>query len=218
MTKTACIFGSTGLTGSQLLDILSTNTNYSRIIVFNRSVKANLPANVDQVVGDYDSLFQYSENLKANHYYCCLGSTMKKAGSKEAFEQVDYHLPLKIGELAIENQVDKVLLVSSIGASAKSRNFYLNVKGRMEDDMEAILKDKLTVFKPSMLLGERNESRLGESIGKVLMKVLGIFFIGKLNKYKAIDARAVAIAMVKVANGNFNQFVFESDEIQNLAN
>jgi hypothetical protein len=84
--------------------------------------------------------------------------------------------------------------------------------------MEAILKDKLTVFKPSMLLGERNESRLGESIGKVLMKVLGIFFIGKLNKYKAIDARAVAIAMVKVANGNFNQFVFESDEIQNLAN
>jgi len=217
MTKTACIFGSTGLTGSHLLSILCADSSYNKIIVFNRLAKDNLPQQVEQIVGDFNSLMQYAEKLKANHYFCCLGSTMKKAGSKEAFEYVDYHLPVKIAEMAYENKADKVLVVSSVGASAKSRNFYLNVKGRMEDKMRAIMNDKLYIFKPSMLLGERNENRLGESFGKILMKALGILFIGSFKKYKAIEAQKVALAMVKVANGNYNQVVFESDEIQNIA-
>jgi uncharacterized protein YbjT (DUF2867 family) len=218
MGKTACIFGSTGLIGSRLHLLLSNNADYEKIIVFNRSAQSTNIPKTEQIVGDYGSLIQYQKELNADEYYCCLGTTMKKAGSEEAFEFVDYHLPVSIGQLAVQNQIAKVLVVSSIGASAQSSNFYLRTKGRMEEEMRKTGIKNLCFFRPSMLLGNRNEIRFGESLGKVIMKAFGFLFVGKLKKYKAIETEVVARAMMKVADANVGISVFLSDEIQKIGN
>ncbi len=216
MAKTACIFGSTGLVGSHMLTILSEDKRYGKIVLFNRSFQEIENAKIEQIVADYNSINQFAIQLKADEYYCCLGTTIKKAKTKEAFEYVDLHLPVTIAKLALENKVPKVLVVSSIGSSSKSKTFYLNVKGRMEEEIGKLGIEKLYFFKPSMLLGKRNESRLGEAVGQVVMKLFGFLLFGKVRKYKAIEAKIVAKAMVFVANGNFSKSVFESDEIQEL--
>jgi uncharacterized protein YbjT (DUF2867 family) len=216
MAKTACIFGSTGLTGSHLLKILINDERYEKIILFNRTVQSINHSKIEQIVADYNSIDQYTNQLKADEYYCCLGTTIKKAKTKQAFEYVDLQLPVIIGKFAIQNKVSGLFVVSSIGASAKSSNFYLNVKGRMEEELQKSGIGKLFIFRPSMLIGERNESRFGETVGKIVMKFIGFLFLGKLKKYRAIKAEIVANAMVVVANGGYNSSIFESDEIQKL--
>jgi len=216
MAKSACIFGSTGLIGSYLLEQLLNNDRYSEVIVFNRNEKKLEHPKLIQVVADYDQLGEKAQNLIADEYYCCLGTTMKKAKTKKAFEYVDYQLPVDIAQLANKNDVDKFCLVSSIGASVNSNNFYLKTKGRMEADINAIGIKYLHFFRPSLLLGERNEKRLGESISKALMKLVGFLMIGGLKKYKAIHGKTVAKAMIEVANSRGTQKVFISDEIEAL--
>jgi len=217
MGKTACIFGSTGLIGSHLILRLLDDPKYEKILVFNRTLQTYNQQKIEQIVGDYNLLSTYANQLKANEYYCCLGTTIKIAKTKSAFEYVDLQLPISIGKLAVENKVSKLLVVSSVGASSKSKNFYLNVKGRMEFELRNLGIETLYIFRPSMLLGKREQTRTGESIGKIVMKVLGFLLVGKLKKYRAITAKAVASAMVNVANGNFSNLVFESDAIQRLS-
>jgi uncharacterized protein YbjT (DUF2867 family) len=214
--KIACIFGSTGLVGTSLKEQLLNDERYSKVILFVRSELMLTHPKLIQVVGDYNKLEGYSEQLVADEYYCCLGTTMKKAKTKEAFEYVDYQLPVKISQLAVNSSVNKYCVVSSIGASAKSSNFYLHTKGKMEDDILATGIDHLHFFRPSLLLGYRNEKRFGESMAKVFAKLFGFLMIGKLKKYRAIQAKTVANAMIKVANKNTNQRVFISDEIQKI--
>jgi len=216
MGKVACIFGSTGLVGSQLVLCLLEDLRYEKILLFNRNLQPTTDQKIQQIVGNYDLLNQFASQLQADEYYCCLGTTIKIAKTKAAFEYVDLELPLSIGKMAVENQISKLLVVSSIGASSKSNNFYLNVKGRMEDGLAKLGIKSLHFFKPSMLLGKRNQSRPGESAGKVIMKIFGFLLIGKLKKYRAIEALTVAKAMIKVANSTEFKSFIESDEIQQL--
>lgn len=216
MNKTACIFGSTGLIGSHLLDLLVNDSRYERIIVFNRSLKYYTHPKIKQILSDYESISEVSNDLDANEYYCCLGTTIKKAKTREAFEYVDYLLPLQIARIAIENKVDKYLIVSSIGASEQSRNFYLRTKGKMEQEVSRLGIKRLHIFRPSMLLGKRNEKRLAESVGQVFMNFFGFLMFGVLRKYKAIHAKTVAAAMLAVANQNTDKKFFASDEIENI--
>jgi len=189
---------------------------YGKIILFNRSFQKIEHPNIEQIVADFSALNQMATQLLADEYFCCLGTTIKKARTKKAFEYVDYQLPLNIAKLAKENKVPKLLIVSSIGASAKSSTFYLKVKGQMEEEIGKIGIESLSFFRPSMLLGARKESRMGEAIGKVVMKMFGFLLFGKLKKYRAIEAEIVAKAMVVVANGSFSKSIFESDEIQEI--
>ena len=163
MVKTACIFGSTGLVGSHLLSIISQDKRYGKIILFNRSLQEIEYPNIEQIVADYSSLNQFTIQLKVDEYFCCLGTTIKKAKTKEAFEYVDFQLPLNIAKLAKENKVPKLLVVSSIGASAKSSTFYLKVKGDIELALKKLNFESLIIVRPSMLLGDRKESRFAES-------------------------------------------------------
>lgn len=216
MKKTACIFGATGLIGSFLPELLKNDDRYEKIIVFNRSEKKYSNPKIIQIVADYEHIGNYSTELGADEYYCCLGTTIKKAKTKEAFEYVDYGLPLKIGQLAVENKTPKYLIVSSIGASAKSNNFYLRTKGRMERAVLELGINEVYFFRPSILLGKRNEHRLAESIGQVVMKAFGFLLLGPLKKYRAIHAKTVAAAMIEVTfNGTENQII-ESDKIEKL--
>ena len=216
MSKTACIFGATGLVGNYLAEQLLEDDRYATVIVFVRSDITLKHLKLKKVVGTYEQLDNYSEQLIAEEYYCCLGTTMKKAKTRDVFEYVDYQLPLKIANLAKKNNVTKYCVVSSIGASSKSSNFYLRTKGRMEEAISFTGIEYSHFFRPSLLLGERNEKRFGESMAKVFSKLFGFFMIGGLKKYRAIHGKTVAKAMIKVANEDSNQKIFISNEIEKL--
>jgi uncharacterized protein YbjT (DUF2867 family) len=217
MEKTACIFGSTGLTGTYLIEVLLEDKRYSKIILFNRTKQSIEHPKIEQIVAPYDQLQNLKDQLKADEYYCCLGTTMDKAKTRQAFEYVDYHLPLEIAKLARENGIKTFSLVSSIGASSKSKNFYLRTKGKTEDALSGLGLNNLLIFRPSMLLGKRKETRLMETIAKPFSIGLGILLWGPLKKYRAIHGKTVAKGMVYASNQLTGNAIIESDSIINLA-
>jgi uncharacterized protein YbjT (DUF2867 family) len=217
MVKTACIFGSTGLTGTYLIEVLLEDKRYNKILVFNRTKQNLFHPKIEQIVAPYDQLQNLKDQLKADEYYCCLGTTMNKAKTRQAFEYVDYHLPLEIGKLARENGIKTFSLVSSIGASAKSKNFYLRTKGKTEDALSGLGLDSLLIFRPSMLLGKRKETRLMETIAKPFTIALGIILWGPLKKYRAIHGKTIAKGMVYASNQMAGNQLIESDRIKTLA-
>lgn len=214
--KTALVFGATGLTGSQLTKVLLEDDRYSHVRIFSRHPVDHYHPKLEVVVNDLNDIRGLSSEIKGDEVFCCLGTTMKKAGSKKSFERIDLEIPLEIASVAKRNGVGKYLVISSIGANPKSRNFYLNVKGRLEEELKNIGFRQLSVFRPSMLLGDRQETRLGESAGKLFFKVFSFAFIGPLKKYKGIKAETVARAMIRVANNVPARITYESDEIQKM--
>ncbi len=214
--KTANVFGYTGLTGSKLAHHLLSDLRYSKVRIFvRRPISLNHPS-AEIIVNDLSDIRQLSEVITGDEVYCCLGTTSKKAGSKEAFERVDLALPLEIGTIAKENRVDKFLVISSLGANAKSGNFYLKTKGKMEEGLKTLGFRQLSIFRPSLLLGKRSEKRPAEQIGKFLFSALSFLFIGPLKKYKGVHADTVARAMIRVANNVPSNIIYESDKIREL--
>lgn len=214
--KTAIILGSSGLIGSHLTRMLLEDERYQKIKIFVRRPPLFRHPKLEVIVTDFSHLSALSANMEGDEMYCCLGTTMKKAGSRKAFEKVDLHLPVQIAGLAAASSVGKFLVVSSIGASEKSGSFYLRTKGKMEKSLMELPFRHLAIFRPSLLLGERSENRIGEDMGKALYKLFGFLFRGPLAKYKAIEAQVVAKAMIRVANNMAGQKIYESDEIQKL--
>lgn len=211
--KNAVIFGASGLIGSYLLHALILDERYSHITIF---VRKRLPVKhlkIKEIIIDLTDENKIKELLQGDEIYCCLGSTIKKAGSEEAFRKVDFDLPVMLGNLAVEKNINSFLVVSSLGADPKSSNFYLKTKGEMEQALMNLNLKNLKIFRPSMLLGPRSESRPMESIGKVVMKSLGFLFVGGLKKYKAIEASTVAEAMIFAANSTDTKVIYESDDI-----
>jgi uncharacterized protein YbjT (DUF2867 family) len=217
--KRALVFGATGLTGHHLTQQLLANKNYREIICVNRHPLGINHERLTEIIDDLSQLQKLKLQLPINDVFCCIGTTIKKAGSKENFKKVDLELPVSIAKLAAGQKAEKLLVVSSIGANAKSGNFYLRTKGEMEQQVLRIEGPLKTIVRPSMLLGERNEKRTAESIGQWLIKPLKIFMIGKLRKYRAIQAADVARAMIAIANSQPTaQIIFESHVLQEIAN
>jgi uncharacterized protein YbjT (DUF2867 family) len=155
--------------------------------------------------------------MTADDVFCCLGTTIGVAGSQENFRKVDFDYPLQVAEICLKNGAQQFLLVSAMGANAASSIFYNKVKGEIENAIDKLNYSSLQIFQPSLLLGNRKEVRVGELIGKVVMKGLGFLFIGPIKKYKAIEAETVAKAMVKAAlQAKKEKRVFQSDEIASL--
>ena len=149
--------------------------------------------------------------------FCCLGTTIKKAGSEAAFRRVDYEYPLALARLAAQWEDAHFLLVSSLGASARSSVFYPRVKGELEEAIKALSFAGVHIFQPSLLLGERAELRMGERIAAYAALPLGFFLLGPLRKYRPIQARVVAQAMLRVAReGRKVVETLESDKIAEL--
>lgn len=217
MGQTAIIIGSSGLIGTEVLKLLLTDTDFEKIRIFVRKPLGINHPKMEQHMVDFDSIFKYSDLIKGDCLFCCLGSTIQKAGSKEEFKKVDYSYPLAFAKIAKQNGISKFLIISSLGADSTSSNFYLKVKGDIEMALEQLKFKSLIILRPSMLLGDREEFRLGEVIGKIVMKGLAFLFIGKLKKYKAIEAAVVANAMVKLSKSNSSLIsTIQSDELMKL--
>lgn len=217
MPRTALLFGASGLVGRQCLNELLAQDAYSDVHLFLRNPIPITHAKLKQHIINFDRLSAYADLLKGDDLFCCLGTTMRKAGSQEAFEKVDYGYPLQIAQLASDNGVEQYLLVTSVGSDASSSNFYLRTKGRVEEAVKSIPFRSVLIFRPSFLLGNRQESRLGERIGIMAVRALTAAPVSPLKKYRPIAATAVARAMVRQALANLQGVhIFESDEIQTL--
>jgi uncharacterized protein YbjT (DUF2867 family) len=214
--KSALVFGATGLVGTELVSILINDERYESIIIFGRHSSGFAGGKVKEIITELNNKSLLEAEMTGDHVYCCLGTTIKKARTKEAFRKVDLGFPKLIAEVASATAISKMIVISSIGASSKTSNFYLKTKGEMEEALTGILKNRVYFLRPSFLLGNRSESRPGEQAGKFLMKLVGPLFRGKMKKYRAIEARTVAEAMVYIANAVEDKHVFESDEIVDM--
>ena len=218
MTKKACILGATGLVGGHLLDLLAEEERYNEIIVVNRRETGISEGKIKElVIEDFDHLDQHVKELKADDYYCCLGTTIKKAGSKEAFKKVDFEYVVNIAAVAKENDADSFSVVSAMGAKASSLIFYNQVKGEMEDAVKALKNKRTYIFRPSLITGSRNEERSGEKTAIWVFDKLDFLFKGPLKKYGSVAASQIAYAMNKmVAESTESFLVLESDKIQKV--
>lgn len=217
-SKTALIAGATGLVGKKLLHKLLQNDNYARVIsVVRREMPSNHPK-LEQLVVDFDKLEEVAPGLVADEFYCCLGTTMKKAGSKENFAKVDYLYPVNLASIAEKNKCKKYLLISAMGADKDSIIFYNKVKGEVEEDISKKNIESIYIFRPSLLLGNREEERLGEIVASKIYKPLSFMLKGPLEKLKPIHAKEVASGMVNVAQKDLKGVhIFKSEEIKTLA-
>jgi uncharacterized protein YbjT (DUF2867 family) len=215
--KTALIIGGTGLVGSQLLNILLDSSDYEKVISFVKRDSGLKHSKLTQHIIDFDRPETYQELVKGDDFFCTIGTTIKKAGSKESFRKVDFEYPRQFAAIALKNKVKQFLIISSIGADSSSSNFYLKTKGEIEDFLKDSNFESISVLRPSILMGDRKEFRLGEKIGIFIMRALSFLFIGNLRKYKPIQSKIVAQALFRIARQNKKGFqVYESDLIQQI--
>ena len=212
--KTAIIIGATGLTGQALLSQLLQDDYFNHVIVFVRKKIDITHSKLTQQCIDFNVLDSYKDLIKGDVVFCCMGTTIKTAGSQEAFKKVDFIYPTEFAKIAKQNTINTFCLQSSLGADSKSTNFYLKTKGETEDFIRQLGFGSFATFRPSMLLGNRTEFRLGEKIGKVVMQALSFVFIGKLKRYKAIHVNQVAGAMIKYSkSGKVGNVIIENEEM-----
>jgi len=199
MKKTALIAGATGLVGSHCLEILINDDRYKKIIVLTRRDPGKKHPKIKTITADFDKLDKYKGELAADDVFCCLGSTMKKAGSRDNFYKVDFTYVTELARIACIKGASKIMVISSIGASPSSGAFYLRVKGEMEESVKNYDYKSLHIFRPSLLLGDRVEKRPGEDIISAIYRMLSFLLVGGLRDYHAIQAGDVARAMVSAA-------------------
>lgn len=207
--RTALVAGSTGLIGSQLLDLLLQDGRYEKVIAISRKP---LSIQQDKLVNVVCELDQLPTDLKADDIFCCLGTTMKKAKTKAAFRAVDFDAPLTLARIGKANGARQFLLVSALGANKNSSIFYNQVKGEVEEAIGAIGFDSYHILRPSLLTGPRQEQRSGEDAAKFFYKILGWAIPAK---YQAIDSIKVARAMRELADQlHSGTFIHESAQLQ----
>lgn len=219
MISSALILGSTGLVGSHLLALLLEAPQYSEIRSLVRRPSGTLRPKLREHVVDFDRLSDAADAIRGNDVFCCLGTTIRTAGSSEAFRKVDLTYVVEGAGIALRNGASRFFVVSSIGANPKSSVLYGRTKGEMEATISKMPFQSIGILRPSLLLGERKEFRLGEKIGAVGMSLASFALQGPLRKFRAVQAADVAAAMLFLSRTNFQGVrIVESDEIQRISN
>jgi len=210
--KTALLVGSTGLVGNQLLQLLLNSSRYGKVVALVRQHVLEPHAKLQQVVVDFSKLSERATEYKADDIFCCLGTTMANAGSKENFYQVDFYYPFLLAKTNFIAGAKQYLLVSALGATKESGIYYNRVKGEVEEAILNVGYETVHIFRPSLLLGPRKEKRFGENTAKALYKIFGSLIP---DKYKAIDSFKVAKAMLSYASrDDKGVFIHESKDLQ----
>ncbi|WP_137168050.1 NAD(P)H-binding protein [Salinimonas lutimaris] len=200
--KTALVLGATGLVGQALVNELLQDPRYTKVTCL---VRRPLPASMfkdpysklNPIVIEFDNLQDYQGYFSVNHVYCCLGTTLKQAGSRQAFRRVDFEYVHVAAQLTRAQRSDSFVWISSVGADAKSKNFYLRVKGELENAIMRMPQlDHAAAVRPSLLLGERQDTRRLEGLGQTLAPALQKIMVGPLRKYRPVSAQEVARKMI----------------------
>lgn len=215
--KTALIAGATGLIGKELLQFLLNGNEYDKVVaIVRRPVEINHPKLEERIV-DFDQLDQYNEIFSVDDVFCALGTTIKKAKTKDAMWKIDVNYPVALARLASSQGAKKFLLVSSMNADPESPIFYPKMKGKLEEEIKQISFETTAIFRPSLLLGERDEFRLGEKAAAAIFTKVPFLFTGPFKKYKAIEGRTVASAMYQAAQKDApGVTVYPSERIQEM--
>jgi uncharacterized protein YbjT (DUF2867 family) len=215
--RVAVLAGATGLVGSHLIQLLLKSSQYKKVISFVRTSSGIHHEKLDERVISFDTL-KLLPHEEVDDVFCCLGTTIKKAGTKEKFKMVDFNYPVEIARVCKEHGAEQYLVISAIGASADSGIFYSRVKGELEEELKNLHYKRLHVFRPSLLVGNRKEFRLGEKTGEIFSRMIRPAMIGKWRKYRSISAEQVAYGMYTSALSVQSEKVkiYESDEIQRL--
>ena len=213
--RNALVVGGTGLVGGHLISQLLSSDDYSSVTALVR--KKGLPASekMTEVVFDFKNEESFPKLDHCKHVFCCLGTTIKKAGSREAFRFVDFVLPVRLAKWAESNKAESFSIVTSMGADSSSSIFYNRVKGEVEQQIQEYSIPRINIFRPSLIMGKRKEFRLGEIVGKVVFLILNPLMIGVAKKYRGIHAENIAKGMIyhldKLQEG---VHIIESDKIK----
>lgn len=216
MNKTAIILGATGLTGSILLEKLLNDHRYKSIKLFSRKPIDGLPQKVEQFIGDIIALEQFKKDFTADEVFCCIGTTAKKTPDKQRYKKIDFGIPVTAAKLAKANKIPSYLVISSLGANANSPIFYNKVKGEMEQAVLLEQIKKTHILQPSIIGGQRKETRIGEKIGLVVLQLLQPLFFGSFKKYRITEAEDIAQAMIQLANSKFEKQIITSEKIKEI--
>ena len=211
--KTALLFGSSGLVGGHLLRKLIENSNYSKIKIFVRLEPEINDPKLEIIKTNFNNLENHKEDIKGDDCFFCIGTTKKNSSNKDEYRRIELDMPKQIAQIAKSNSVNSFVFVSSGFADPKSSGDYLRYKGEVEEELKKLNFLKLGIMRPSFLLGNRKEKRVGEKIGIFLFKLLSPLFVGPLKKMKPIHSKKVAIAMINVTQRDYEQTIFESNEI-----
>lgn len=195
--RTALVLGASGLTGQNLLNLLLDDPLYARITIYVRKTLEKNHPKLEQRIVNYDGL---DETVDAEDVFCCLGTTIKKAGNQQAFRLVDLVYPQRVAELQIHAGSKRFLVISAVGTDANSSIFYSRTKGQMEKALITLGYKCLCIFRPSFILGERSERRTAERIGMRISKLISPLLVGPLKKYQAVTALGLAKSMQDAAH------------------
>ncbi len=216
-SRSALVVGSSGLVGGFCLQFLLDDVSYNKVIVLVRKRVPLKHAKLEQHVIDFGQLNNFSHLIKSDDVFCCLGTTTKRAGSQAEYEKVDYTYPFELAKIASTNGTGQFLIVTSIGADPASSFFYLRTKGRIEEAINSLSFRTVYIFRPSMLVGRREEFRWQDYLVPPLLKIAALGMVGRWRKYRAIEGKAVAYSMVESAKMNLEGIhVYESDQIQSM--
>ena len=214
--KTAVLFGSSGLIGSNLLNNLIKNNDYNKIKIFVRELPSIDNVKVEVIKTDFLDLETLKDKLTGDVCFFCIGTTHKDTPNKNEYRRIEYDLPLQLAKIAKFNSISNFIYVSSIGANPKASSTYLKNKGQAEEELKKMGFSKLSIIQPSFLVGDRKNFRIGEFIGIPVMKFLTLLPFRGLKKYSPIKVKKVAKAMIKIALENYNEQIYLSDRLQEL--
>ena len=214
--KTALLFGASGLVGGHLLNELIKENYYSKIKIFVRSEPKISDPKIEIIRTDFNNLQNHKDDIKGDDCFLCIGTTKQNSPDKNEYRKVELEMPKEIAQIAKSNSINSFVFISSGYADPKSSGDYLKFKGQVEEELKRLNFTKLGIMRPSFLMGNRKEKRIGEKIGILVFKLLSPLLLGPLKKMKPINSEIVAKAMIKAANENLEINTFESNEIVEL--
>ncbi len=217
MTKTAIILGATGLTGGLLLEKLLKDVRYQHIILFGRHSCGKEHPKLTEHIIDMFEIKEHADLFKADEVFCCIGTTKAKTSDKTRYRKIDFGIPVDAASLCKENTIPSYTVISALGADKNSSVFYNKVKGEMEAAVLDFNLPQTYLLQPSLIAGDREESRLGESVMNAVLTVTKpLLSLFGLKKYQPIDPAIIAECMIRINNSTYPSGRIESDTIQQL--
>lgn len=214
MKRNAIVLGATGLTGSHLLELLLKSSDFDCVKVFTRKKLSISHPKIQEHVVDLLNLSDYSKEFNADVVFCCIGTTKAKTPDRSLYRAIDYGIPVEAAKLCKQNYINHLIVISALGANAKSKVFYNRVKGEMERDVLAQEIEHTHLLQPSLIVGNRKEKRGAEDFSKHFMKIFGFLIPAR---YKMIQAQTIAQAMLQLARKPNKEQTIPSEEIKSIA-